>query len=64
MTLPLLFLAFFALMASAFAFVVASRPPRSASHGALAVALVLFFFAVLGWALVHFLFAELAAARL
>lgn len=56
----LLYLAFFALMSAAFAAVVLSRPPRRWIHGAIGALVVLVFFAVLGWAMVRFLFSAMA----
>lgn len=59
MGLALAYLGFFAVVAAAFFGVVASRKPRGTRHGVLAAAVVLVFFAVLGWAMVRFLFSAL-----
>lgn len=56
-----LYLSFFALMAAAFAGVVASRAPRNWRHGVGAAVGVLVFFVVLGWAIVRFLFSAVAS---
>jgi hypothetical protein len=56
----LLYLGFFALITAVFAGVVLSRPPRRWTHGAAGAVVVVLFFAVLGWAMVRFLFSAMA----